>query len=127
MSQPEPSHHRLSGGPGYQAILTGCPETRGMRSGCVSLGPGEACGLHTTGKHEEVLVILEGRGAAQLAGERQFPLAAGEVFYVPPRTEHNVVAGEDGLRYVFVVAPVIETEADAPAPEGPGPQAGPVK
>ena len=89
----------------YQPILTGVPGSCGMRSGQVTLAPGEECGVHNTHRHEEVLVILEGAGTAHMEDKGEFGVRAGEVLYVPPDTEHNVVGGESGLRYVYVVAP----------------------
>jgi len=104
---PTPLKLTLSGkrGEGYQPILTGAPQSHGMRSGHVTLAPGEECGVHNTHKHEEILVILEGAGIAHMKDEGKFDVRAGEVLYVPPDTEHNVVGGEGGLRYVYVVAP----------------------
>jgi mannose-6-phosphate isomerase-like protein (cupin superfamily) len=77
-----------------------------MRAGMVTLGPGEECGRHSTEDYEELLIILEGRGEAELEGRGTFPVAAGRVAYIPPGTFHNVHGRGDGvLRYVYVVAP----------------------
>lgn len=77
-----------------------------MRAGMVTLGPGEECGRHSTEGYEELLVILEGRGEAKLEDHGTFPVAAGQVAYIPPGTFHNVHHRGDGvLRYVYVVAP----------------------
>jgi len=103
---PKPFKVELSKGGEYQPILNGVPESRGMRSGRVALGPGEECGLHNTDRHEEILVILEGAGTAHMTDRGEFAVRAGEVLYVPPDTEHNVIGGEDGLKYVYVVAPI---------------------
>jgi mannose-6-phosphate isomerase-like protein (cupin superfamily) len=91
----------------YQPLLEGRPLTRGMRAGRQALAPGSMCGEHSTGAHEETLVILSGRGVVRFAGGAEFEIAAGRVVYVPPETRHNVFAGADSeLRYVYVVAPV---------------------
>ena len=91
----------------YQPLLEGRPRTRGMRAGRVALGPGEECGAHSTGTHEETLVILSGRGVMKFAGGLEMELAGGRAVYVPPHTGHNVVAApDDELRYVYVVAPI---------------------
>ena len=77
-----------------------------MRAGLVTLAPGEDCGRHSTEEHEELLIILEGRGEAELEGYGALALAAGQVAYIPPHTFHNVLSRGDGaLRYVYVVAP----------------------
>lgn len=106
MTEPKPFRTRLSESDDYQPILIGAPHSHGMRSGRVALKPGETCGVHTTGRHEEVLVILDGSGTARMTGKGEFTVRGGEVLYVPPDTEHNVIGGTDGLKYVYVVAPV---------------------
>ncbi len=79
---------------------------RRMRAGMVTLGPGEDCGRHGTEEYEELLVVLEGRGEAELEGYGALALEAGQVAYIPPGTFHNVRNRGDGnLRYVYVVAP----------------------
>ena len=92
----------------YRPILTGPPTSRGMRSGRVALAAGEECGTHNTNAHEEILVILEGSGAAHMTDKGEFAVRAGDVLYVPPQTEHNVIGAEDGLKYVYVVAPIVD-------------------
>ncbi|HUJ31746.1 MAG TPA: cupin domain-containing protein [Candidatus Acidoferrum sp.] len=87
-------------------LLTGAPQTAGMRSGFVRLKPWEAVGWHTTGDHEEVLVILRGSGEAQIEGREPIPIAARTMVYIPPMTRHNVQnKGRELLEYVYVVAP----------------------
>jgi mannose-6-phosphate isomerase-like protein (cupin superfamily) len=76
-----------------------------MRSGLVVLAPGKSVGKHSTDKHEEVLVVLEGTGEMLITGEVSLPVVAGTAVYCPPHREHNVLnTGEGALRYVFVVA-----------------------
>ena len=43
-------------------ILVGPPETVTMKSGLVVLVPSKSVGKHSTGQHEELLVVLEGSG-----------------------------------------------------------------
>jgi len=50
----------------YRPLLMGVRQTAGMRSGFVRLTPGTTAGRHTTGNHEETLVIFRGRGTASL-------------------------------------------------------------
>jgi len=108
MAETKPFKVTLSEADEYQTILAGRPQSFGMRSGRQALGAGVECGVHSTKAHEEVLVILKGHGLVQMTGVGDYPVRAGEVLYVPPETEHNVVAGEEGLRYVYVVAPITE-------------------
>jgi quercetin dioxygenase-like cupin family protein len=81
---------------------------RRMRAGMVTLEPGSSCGRHSTEDYEELLIILEGRGEAELEGYGALALEAGNVAYIPPGTFHNVHQRGDGeLRYVYVVAPAL--------------------
>ena len=87
-------------------MLTGVPQTAGMRSGFVRLVPGQTVGWHTTGKNEEALVILHGKGKAFIDGQPSIPFVALALVYIPPATRHNVEnTGRDVLRYEYVVAP----------------------
>jgi len=105
----EPRVLRLDQGVGYQTLLHGQPQTRGMRSGCVALAQGEECGQHTTKAHEELLVVLEGGGVVRLEGRDDLPIAKGHLAYIPPHTIHNVVnTGAAVLRYIYVVAPLTD-------------------
>ena len=60
----------LTDKPEYQPLLTGMPQTSGMRSGRVYLKPGDECGQHSTKANEETLVFLSGKGTA-LIGEKE--------------------------------------------------------
>jgi mannose-6-phosphate isomerase-like protein (cupin superfamily) len=87
-------------------LLNGAPQTAGMRSGYVRLKPGETVGWHTTGKNEESLVILTGKGEALLEGQPARPFSAPALVYIPPAMKHNVAnTGDEILEYVYVVAP----------------------
>lgn len=88
-------------------LLDGPPATAGMRGGFVRLKPWESVGWHTTGGHEEALVILSGSGEAQVEGRKPMSIAARMMVYIPPSTRHNVQnTGRELLEYVYVVAPV---------------------
>jgi len=92
---------------GSRDLLTGSPQTAGMRSGFVRLKPGETVGWHTTGAHEETLVILRGQGSALIDGQADRPFVSPAVTYIPPATRHNIRnTGSGVLEYVYVVAPV---------------------
>ncbi|MGD0348103.1 MAG: cupin domain-containing protein [Terracidiphilus sp.] len=87
-------------------VLTGAPQTTGMRSGFVRLKPGQTVGWHTTGKNEEALVVLHGKGKALIDGHPGMPFVAPALVYIPPATRHNVEnTGSDPLEYEYVVAP----------------------
>ena len=89
-----------------QPLLQGPPQTAGLRSGRVVLKPGEHMHRHSTGAHEELLVFLQGR-AQVLVGSETLEVAAGQVLYIPPQTDHELHnEGPDELRYIYTVAPV---------------------
>jgi quercetin dioxygenase-like cupin family protein len=88
-------------------LLKGAPQTSGMRGGSVKLRPGESVGWHSTGEHEEALVILHGSGVANIEGRAGVPVHEKMLAYIPPATKHNVTnTGTGLLEYVWVVAPV---------------------
>jgi mannose-6-phosphate isomerase-like protein (cupin superfamily) len=96
-----------TGGKSYLPLLEGPPTTCGMRSGRVELKAGQEIGEHSTGDHEEVLVILEGEGEVRVEGHPPLAIRGGQAVYIPPRSKHNVCnAGSPLLRYIYIVAPV---------------------
>jgi mannose-6-phosphate isomerase-like protein (cupin superfamily) len=103
---PKPFTKTLACPKGDCSILEGAPQTAGMRSGFVRLKPGATVGWHTTGHHEETLVILHGAGAALIDGQPELVFVAPASAYIPPETRHNVKnTGTEPLEYVYVVAP----------------------
>jgi quercetin dioxygenase-like cupin family protein len=102
----EPLTFPLDCGSGDCPLLKGAPQTSGMLGGSVKLKPGESVGWHSTGAHEEALVILRGNGAANIEGRADVPLREKMLAYIPPATKHNVTnTGTEPLEYVWVVAP----------------------
>ncbi len=88
-------------------VLNGPPESMGMKSGYIVLGPGKSVGKHGTGHHEELLVVLEGAGEMLFKDGSKLPVKANTAVYCPPETEHDVMnSGRQVLRYVYVVAEV---------------------
>ena len=71
-TSPTPFVRTLDDPADYHLLLTGLPQTCGMRSGRVRLAPGKSIGLHNTKGNEELLVFLAGRGTAVI-GERPPP------------------------------------------------------
>lgn len=90
---------------GIQPILSGPPETVTMKSGYVVLEPGRSVGKHSTEHHEEILIVLQGRGEMLFHDGSKLELKANTALYCPPETEHDVRnTGTTTLRYVYVVA-----------------------
>jgi len=89
----------------YFRVLGGPPESVTMRSGLVVLLPAEAVGRHSTGAHEEMVVVLDGEGEMLLGDGSALQLKPHVVAYCPPGTEHDVRNTSDKpLRYLYVVA-----------------------
>ena len=89
----------------YQRLLSGRPQTCGMRSGRVYLQPGEDCGQHSTDNREELLVFLSGQGQLLIGEENRLDVGKGKVSYIPSDTVHNVKnTGSEPLIYVYCVA-----------------------
>ncbi|MBK9292196.1 MAG: cupin domain-containing protein [Bacteroidetes bacterium] len=96
----------LPKGTAYFEILSSS-QSHAMRSGLVCLEPGQSCGLHTTGAHEEVLVFLEGSGETLIEGQHPIAVQEGGIAYIPPHTPHNVQnTGQHRLCYIYVVSTV---------------------
>jgi len=86
-------------------LLSGPPETVTMKSGLVILEPGQTVGKHSTGAHEEMLVILEGQGTMLFKDGAKLEVDTNRILYCPPDTEHDMMnTGTGALRYVYVVA-----------------------
>jgi len=96
----------------YRLLLEGVPTTLGMRCGRVVLKPGESAGEHTTGQHEEVLIILEGQGELWFKNFPSLAAEEGHLLYVPPEAIHDVKnTGKTTLRYLYIVAPASKQQA----------------
>ena len=103
---PKPFVHALEDPADYHVLLTGKPQTWGMRSGRVRLAPGKSIGRHNTNANEELLVFFSGTGVAQIGEDTRLQVGAGKVAYIPSQTAHDIVnTGTEPLVYVFCVAP----------------------
>jgi mannose-6-phosphate isomerase-like protein (cupin superfamily) len=79
----------------------------GMRSGLVTLLPGQECGSHNTKDNEELLIILQGSGEVNLDRFGIEKIHKGCTIYIPPKTQHNVVNNEQQvLQYIYVVSKI---------------------
>jgi quercetin dioxygenase-like cupin family protein len=79
----------------------------GMHSGLVTLGKNESIGEHSTGEHEELIVVLEGEGEIEAEGNGRKKIKKGETAYNPPHTKHNVYnTNSEVLKYVYIVAKI---------------------
>ena len=97
----------------------------------MSLPPGGEIGLETHTELDQVLVVVDGKGVAELGNETR-AIDAGTLIQVPAGTLHNVVnTGLGDLRLYTVYAPpahadgtIHRTKADADLDEADHPAAG---
>lgn len=64
-------------------LFAGPPETVTMKSGLVILPPGRSVGKRSTGSHEEMLVILEGRGAMTFTDGKRLEVDPDHITLLP--------------------------------------------
>ncbi|NOY05554.1 MAG: cupin domain-containing protein [Chlorobi bacterium] len=89
----------------YQEALSGPPESLTMRSGLVTLAPGESAGEHSTESFEELVVVFRGRGEMRIKDGAILSIGPERLAYCPPNTTHDVVnTGTSKLQYLYVVA-----------------------
>ena len=74
-----------------QRLLSGGPQTCGMRSGRVYLQPGKACGRHSTKAREELLVFFAGRQGRALTRDQILNGVWGYNSFVNSRTVDRFV------------------------------------
>jgi quercetin dioxygenase-like cupin family protein len=88
----------------YFPILNNKQNCLKLHSGMVCLRPGESVGEHSTEDHEELIIILSGKGELEAEGLDSTEITAGHIAYNPPNTKHNVTnTGSEPLRYIYVV------------------------
>jgi mannose-6-phosphate isomerase-like protein (cupin superfamily) len=106
MSKNEPFVATLNEKSRHQLLLSGTPQTNGMRSGRVCLSAGQDCGVHSTEDYEEMLIFLSGRGQAIIGKDKILEIGKGKIIYIPPRTIHNIKnTSDEPLSYVYCVSP----------------------
>lgn len=97
----------LKSGEKYTRLLVPGEQSVSLKSGVVTLGPGDSVGGHSTGSREEVLVILHGQARIAIGGRDALDARGDMLVYIPEHTEHNVTNdGPETLRYIFIVSPV---------------------
>jgi len=88
----------------FKRLAGDSAKSSGLKSGLVSLKPGEAVGSHCTGNKEEALIILEGR-AKVFYGKKCASAGKGCFVYIPRDIVHDVKnIGAGLLKYVYVTA-----------------------
>jgi len=70
----------------------------------MNLQPGQEVGMEIHPNNDQLFMIQKGKGFAVVQGKRM-ELFTGALLMVPAGTEHNIVAGEDGLLFYTVYTP----------------------
>lgn len=84
---------------------------RGLRARCVRLRAGETMDWHSTGRREELLLVLDGRVRVEVnrphrGRRRRIPLRALTSLFLPAGTWHQVAnVSRRSARYVYVTGP----------------------
>ena len=74
-----------------------------MRSGRVTLKPGEKVGEHITEKREELIIVLKRKASLVKAG-KNYEINEGETFFIDEGIKHNILNKTNSvLEYVYVV------------------------
>ena len=86
-------------------LLGNSGKKKGLCSGFVTLKRDKSIGLHSTGKKEEIIIVLEGKAQVSIAG-KSFILKDRMMLYIPLNTMHNVKNIDiHPLKYIYVTAP----------------------
>jgi len=108
MKKLKPILMELTGSESFKRLLPGIPFTAGMKSGYITLKPGESVGEHKTEAKEEAIIVLEGQAQVFCAGKVLFTVKERNLVYIPPETDHGIKNnGTKPLKYVYVVSPVL--------------------
>ncbi len=90
----------------FKRLLGSSSIKGGLCSGFVSLKKGESIGAHSTKKKEELLIVIKGKGSADIEG-RKIYLKEGQVLFIPSNTLHDIRNYSARLlAYVYVTARV---------------------
>ena len=88
----------------YFEIL-GQEQALSLRSGLVTLQPGQDVGAHNTESYEELIIVLEGEGELETELTGRIKIAKGQIAFNPTNTQHNVIStGKTPMKYIYIVA-----------------------
>jgi len=91
----------------FKRLFGNSRKKKGLCSGFVTLKRGKSVGIHSTGKKEEIIIVLEGKAQVSIAG-KHFILKDRTMLYIPPNTLHNVKNIDTrSLKYLYVTAATI--------------------
>jgi quercetin dioxygenase-like cupin family protein len=88
----------------YFEIL-GKEQAATLRSGLVTLQPGQDVGPHNTESYEEMIIVLEGEGELETDLTGRIKIARGQIAFNPTNTQHNVInTGKTPMKYIYIIA-----------------------
>ena len=91
----------------FKRLFGSSRKKKGLCSGFIILKKGESVGIHSTGKKEEIIIILEGKAQINIA-DKQSILKNKTMLYIPSNTLHNIKnINVCPLKYLYVTAPSI--------------------
>lgn len=73
-----------------------------MLFGLSRFGPKGSHVLHRHPHAEEVCYVIEGEGGVQLTADGEFPIEPGELTFGEEGEWHGHVAGDEGMRFIFL-------------------------
>ena len=101
----EPKLVKLESTEKYQRLINKDLGSSGLKSGHVTLKPGENIGEHSTNEREEIIIVLKGKGEAVVDKNKIFTIKENHALYIPPQTSHDIKnSGKENLEYVFVTS-----------------------
>jgi len=91
----------------YQRLLEFPGQTHSLKASKVCLAAGQFVGRHSTGKNEEILIFLSGKGRCLIGDDKKaFEVSAGQIAYIRPDTIHDIEnSSAEPLVYVFATTP----------------------
>ena len=99
--QPVPANGFVEGHVSHHRHPTITP----FESGIQEVAPGGRVREHAHDPHEELILVIEGKGTAVIEGEAH-PMQAGTTLYLAPNWKHTFVnEGEGPLRFFWVLMP----------------------
>lgn len=101
----DPISIKIKGEEHYQRLLGGPPDTIRLKSGAVTLGPGESVGEHNTDSKEEAIIVLSGKAEISCGAQPVIVAEKNTLTYIPPGTRHDVRnTSNNMLVYIYVVS-----------------------
>ena len=80
------------------------PTSQALKSGKVTLSPGESIGEHVTDKREELIIIVKGNATISKEDEK-IEVNEGNTHFIRENIKHNVTNNSDkNLEYIYVVS-----------------------